>query len=45
MRRPVATRRPVSTIPRGKIGKRLGALDDASILAVNRSLAVFLGFV
>ena len=33
----------VSTIPREKIGKRLGVLDDASILAVNRSLAVFLG--
>jgi mRNA interferase MazF len=34
-----------STIPREKIGKRLDTLDDASILAVNRALAVFLGFV
>ena len=34
----------VSTIPREKIGKRLGALDDASIVAVNRALALFLGF-
>lgn len=32
------------TIPREKIGKTFGRLDDESLLAVNRALAVFLGF-
>jgi mRNA interferase MazF len=32
------------TIPREKIGNTFGRLDDASLLAVNRALAVFLGF-
>lgn len=32
------------TIPCEKIGKTFGRLDDQSMLAVNRLLAVFLGF-
>jgi mRNA interferase MazF len=32
------------TIAREKIGNTLGQLDDGSMLAVNRALAVFLGF-
>ena len=32
------------TIAREKIGKTIGRLDDESMLAVNRALAVFLGF-
>jgi mRNA interferase MazF len=32
------------TIAREKIGKTIGQLDDESMLAVNRGLAVFLGF-
>lgn len=32
------------TIPREKIGNTFGRLDDESLLAVNRALAVFLGF-
>jgi len=32
------------TIPRNKIGKTLGRLDDATMLSVNRALALFLGF-
>ncbi len=34
----------VQTIPREKIGNTVGRLDDESLLAVNRALAVFLGF-
>jgi mRNA interferase MazF len=34
----------VQTIPRGKLGKRIGRLDDDTLLAVERALAVFLGF-
>jgi len=32
------------TIAREKVGKTFGQLDDESMLAVNRALAVFLGF-
>lgn len=32
------------TVPRDKIGKVLGQLDDASMLSVSRALALFLGF-
>ena len=31
-------------VPRNKIGKTLGHLDDATLLSVNRALALFLGF-
>jgi mRNA interferase MazF len=31
------------TAPRGKIGRRIGRLDRDTLVAVNRSLAVFLG--
>jgi len=34
----------VQTIPREKIGNTVGRLDNESLLAVNRALAVFLGF-
>lgn len=33
------------TAPRGKIGRRIGRLDSDALIAVNRSLAVFLGIV
>lgn len=32
------------TVPREKLGSPFGRLDDESLLAVNRALAVFLGF-
>jgi mRNA interferase MazF len=32
------------TVAREKIGKAIGRLDDESMLAINRALAVFLGF-
>ena len=32
------------TVPREKIGEPFGRLDDATMLAVTRALAVFLGF-
>ena len=32
------------SIPRDKIGKTLGRLDDAALVSVNRALALFLGF-
>lgn len=32
------------TVAREKIGKTIGQLNDESMLAVNRALAVFLGF-
>lgn len=31
------------TVPREKIGQRIGTVDDETLLAVNRALAVFLG--
>jgi mRNA interferase MazF len=32
------------TVPRDKIGQNLGRLDEDTMLAVDRALAVFLGF-
>jgi mRNA interferase MazF len=32
------------TVPRNKIGKTIGRLDDATMISVNRALALFLGF-
>lgn len=32
------------TVPREKVGETFGRLDDATMLAVTRALAVFLGF-
>ena len=32
------------SVPRDKIGKKLGHLDDHTMLSVNRALALFLGF-
>jgi len=32
------------TVPRDKIGKILGRLDEATTLSINRALALFLGF-
>ena len=32
------------TVKRAKLGSRLGRLDDAALVAVNRALALFLGF-
>ncbi len=34
----------IHTIPRDKIGKTIGRLDGAAMLAVNRALALFIGF-
>lgn len=34
----------VQTVSRHQIGKTLGRVDDATLLAVNRAMAVFLGF-
>jgi len=33
-----------TTVPREKVGETFGRLDDTTLLAVNRALAVFLGF-
>jgi mRNA interferase MazF len=33
-----------TTVPREKVGQAFGQLDDATLVAVNRALAVFLGF-
>ncbi len=33
----------IATVPKTKIGKKLGKLDDADIVRVNRALMVFLG--
>ncbi|KQY14633.1 type II toxin-antitoxin system PemK/MazF family toxin [Rhizobium sp. Root482] len=33
----------ISTVPKSKIGKRIGRLDDEDILRLNRALLVFLG--
>lgn len=32
------------SVPRNKIGKTLGRLDDGTMISVNRALALFLGF-
>ncbi len=34
----------LQTVARERIGKEIGRLDDVAMLAVNRALAVFLGF-
>jgi len=34
----------IQTVAHEKIGNTIGHLDDESMLAVNRALAVFLGF-
>jgi len=34
----------IQTIPREKVGAVLGVLEDSHLLAVNRSMALFLGF-
>lgn len=33
-----------TTVPRGKVGQAFGRLDDITLVAVQRALAVFLGF-
>lgn len=33
-----------TTVPREKVGEAFGRLDDTALVAVNRTLAVFLGF-
>jgi mRNA interferase MazF len=33
-----------TTVPREKVGEAFGRLDDMNLVAVNRALAVFLGF-
>ena len=35
----------VTTVPRSSLGKRLGRLRDEELVALNRSLMVFLGLV
>ena len=32
------------TVPRDKIGKTVGRLDEGAVLSINRALALFLGF-
>ena len=33
----------LTTVPRGKLGRRIGHLDDATMLRLNRAITVFLG--
>jgi mRNA interferase MazF len=33
----------LTTLPRDKLGRRIGRLDDATMLRLNRALTVFLG--
>ena len=33
----------ITTVPKTKIGKRIGYLDDADVVRMNRAVAVFLG--
>jgi mRNA interferase MazF len=33
----------ITTVRRAKLGERIGALDDATLVALNRSMIVFLG--
>jgi mRNA interferase MazF len=33
----------ISTVPKSKLGKRLGVLDDEAIIRLNRAVLVFLG--
>jgi mRNA interferase MazF len=32
------------SVPRNKLGKTIGCLDEATMISVNRALALFLGF-
>ena len=32
------------TVPRNKVGKTIGRLDESTMVSVNRALALFLGF-
>lgn len=34
----------ISTLPKSKLGRRLGVLNSAEVALLNRTLAVFLGF-
>ena len=34
----------ISTIPRTKLGRRIGALDDDDMTGLNRAILIFLGF-
>jgi len=33
----------IATIPRARVGRRIGRLDDATMLRLNRAITVFLG--
>ena len=33
----------LATVPRGKLGRRIGRLDDETMLRLNRSMLIFLG--
>jgi mRNA interferase MazF len=33
----------ITTVPKAKLGKRIGRLDDADMLRLNRAMLVFLG--
>ena len=33
----------ITTVPRGRLGRRIGQLDDATMLKLDRALLVFLG--
>lgn len=33
----------ITTVPRGKLGERIGRLDDADVVRMNRAVVVFLG--
>ena len=33
----------LTTVPRNKLGRRIGRLDDATMLRLNRAMTVFLG--
>jgi mRNA interferase MazF len=33
----------ITTVPRGRLGHRVGRLDDATMLRLNRAMLVFLG--
>ena len=34
----------ITTVPKSKIGARIGRLDDEDVLRLNRAVVVFLGF-
>jgi mRNA interferase MazF len=35
----------ITTVPKARLGKRIGKLDDEDTVRVNRALTVFLGLV